>query len=137
MIEVLQWIGLVLIAGGSTLTLITAVGMLRLGSLFSRMHAATKPQVLGLVVMCLGLACVMQKPRVAATLVLVVAMQLVVAPISAHMLGRAVYRLKQTDTEVIVVDEYAEDLDRAVQHLEREPEQAASGPNPDPDAVGG
>ncbi len=126
MIEFLQWIGLILIAAGALLTLITGVGMLRLDSLFARMHAATKPQVLGLVLMCLGLAFLVQRPRVAATLVLVVAMQLVVAPISAHMLGRAVYRLKQTNTKVIAVDEYAEDLDRAVRRL-AEPTDDAPG----------
>ena len=80
-------------------------------------------------------ACVMQKPRVSYTLLLVVIMQLVVAPISAHMLGRAVYRLKQLDPDVIVLDEYAEDLARAERHLREvgETEGVASGdPLPPP-----
>lgn len=113
MIAWLQMLGVALIAAGGLLTFITSLGMIRLGSLFSRMHAATKPQVVSLVIMCIGLSMVMQKPRVAATLVLVVVMQFVVAPISAHMLGRAVYRLGQVNREVVVVDEYAEDLERA------------------------
>ncbi|WP_341728657.1 monovalent cation/H(+) antiporter subunit G [Brooklawnia sp.] len=109
----LQVIGVTLIAAGVLLTFITALGMLRLGSLFSRMHASTKPQVLGLGLMCAGLALVIQKPHLAATLVLVVMMQFFVAPISAHMLGRATYRLGQTGDDAIVVDEYAEDIERA------------------------
>ena len=123
MIAWLQVRGVVLIAAGTALTLITAIGMLRLGSLFSRMHASTKPQVLGLVLMCIGLAMLLLNPRVSATLVLVVAMQLVVAPISAHMLGRSVYRLGQTDRSVIVVDEFAEDIARAERRIAEYPEE--------------
>ena len=135
MIEWLQVVGVAFIAPGAFLTLVTAIGMHRLHSLFARMHASTKPQVLGVIVMCAGLACVMQKPRVSYTLLLVVIMQLVVAPISAHMLGRAVYRLKQLDPDVIVLDEYAEDLARAERHLREvgETEGVASGdPLPPP-----
>ena len=126
MIEWLQVVGVAFIALGAFLTLVTAIGMHRLHSLFARMHASTKPQVLGLVLMCAGLACVMQSTHVAATLVLVVMMQFVVAPISAHMLGRATYRLGQTDYEAIVVDEYAEDLERARQQV------AQNGSSDDP-----
>ncbi len=125
MIEWLQPIGVALIAGGALLTLVTAIGMVRLGSLFARMHASTKPQVLGLVVMVLGLSCVMQRPRVVATLALVVIMQFFVAPISAHMLGRTVYRLGQIDRRVIVLDEYAEDLAKASRKLHHEDNENA------------
>ena len=118
----LQVLGVVSIVFGTSLTLITAIGMVRLRSLFSRMHAATKPQVLGLVSMCLGLALVMQNRQVTATAVLVVAMQFVVAPISAHMLGRAAYRLGRIDRAAIVVDEYAEDIARAAQRMAEQPE---------------
>ncbi|WIY82765.1 monovalent cation/H(+) antiporter subunit G [Propionimicrobium sp. PCR01-08-3] len=119
MIVWLQVIGVALILAGVALTFITALGMLRLSSLFARMHASTKPQVLGLVLMCAGLACVMQQLHVAVTLVLVVMMQFFVAPISAHMLGRSVYRLGQTGRGELVNDEYAEDLQRAREHAEK------------------
>lgn len=113
MTELLQALGVGLITAGAALTLVTAIGMVRLRSLFARMHASTKPQAMGLIVMCLGLALVLQNPRAAATLVLVVIMQFFVAPISAHMLGRTVYRLRQNDRSVLVLDEYADDLERA------------------------
>ena len=125
MIEWLQVVGVAFIALGAFLTLVTAIGMHRLHSLFARMHASTKPQVLGLVLMCAGLACVMQSTHVAATLVLVVMMQFVVAPISAHMLGRTVYRLGQIDRRVIVLDEYAEDLAKASRKLHHEDNENA------------
>jgi len=117
MIGWLQVVGVALIAVGTSLTLITAVGMVRLASMFARMHAATKPQVLGLTLMCLGLAAVMQRPRVAATLALVVALQMIVAPISAHMLGRAAYRLGRVNASALVVDEYTDDIERAAREI--------------------
>ncbi len=117
MIVWLQVVGVILIAAGVALTFVTALGMIRLSSLFARMHAATKPQVLGLVVMCGGLALVMQRANVAATLLLVVIMQFIAAPVSAHMLGRATYRLRQQDDDAIIVDEYGEDIERARRHL--------------------
>lgn len=135
MIVWLQAVGVGLIAVGSFLVLVTSIGMIRLRSLYARMHASTKPQVLGVIVMCAGLACVMQKSRVSWTLLLVVILQLVVAPISAHMLGRAVYRLRQLDRDVIVMDEYGEDLARAERHLHElgEADGVASGdPMPPP-----
>lgn len=118
MIGWLQVAGVVLIVIGALLTLVTALGMVRLHSLFARMHASTKPQVLGLVVMCFGLAAVLQYPRATATLALVVSMQFVVAPISAHMLGRTVFRLDQVDRKVVVLDEFTEDLERAERQLD-------------------
>lgn len=135
MIVWLQVIGVTLIAAGVLLTLVTAIGMLRLKSLFARMHASTKPQVVGLVVMCLGLACVVQNPRVAATLALVVMMQLVVAPIAAHMLGRAVYRLGQVNRDVVVIDEYAEDIDRAARLFPQGGDRERGSDQTDPDGI--
>ena len=41
MIVWLQLVGVCLITAGVALTFFTALGMLRLGSLFSRMHAST------------------------------------------------------------------------------------------------
>ena len=40
---------------GRLLALIAAIGMARFNNLFSRMHAATKPQVLGMVLILVGI----------------------------------------------------------------------------------
>ncbi len=112
---IVQYIGVVLIASGCLLTLITSYGLLRMSGLFSRMHAATKPQVLGVILLCSGLSLVMADMRVSATMALVIIFQLIAAPISAQMLGRAAYRTKLMKRSTIIVDEYAEDLERAQQ----------------------
>ena len=41
---------------GALLTLIAAIGILRFPDVLTRMHSATKPQVLGLVFICLAVA---------------------------------------------------------------------------------
>ena len=103
--------GMVLLVLGSTLTLVAAIAVLRFQDLLSRMHAATKPQVLGLTLMMAGLALSVRNPVVVWTLVLVVAFQLITAPISAHMVGRAGYRTGKVNSEALVVDELTQDLE--------------------------
>lgn len=102
--------GAVLLILGSTLTLVAAYAVYFLKDLLSRMHAATKPQVLGLVLMLGGVALSVREPVLVWTLVLVVAFQLITAPISAHMVGRAGYRTGKVDGAGLVVDELTEDL---------------------------
>ena len=47
---------------GALLSLIAAIGLLRLPDVLTRMHAATKPQVLGLMLVLLGLALRLRDP---------------------------------------------------------------------------
>ncbi|QHC56903.1 Na+/H+ antiporter subunit G [Rathayibacter tanaceti] len=103
----------VLLIAGGLLSLIAAVGLLRFGDLLSRMHAGTKPQVLGLI--CVMLAVAIRNPGFAAagTIVLVIGFQLLTVPVSAHMVGRAAYRAEAVSPGFLVVDELAEAVSRA------------------------
>ena len=76
---------------------VAAIGVLRFPDLLTRMHAATKPQVLGLILISTGLALELRDARVAALLALVVVAQMVTAPVAGHMVGRASYRAGQVD----------------------------------------
>lgn len=103
---------LVLVLLGALLCLSAAVGLLRFGDVPSRLHAATKPQVLGLVLICLAVA-VGQRTvgGILLGLVLVVPvvlMQFATAPLSAHMVGRQAYRNGTIPHGTLVADEYAE-----------------------------
>jgi multicomponent Na+:H+ antiporter subunit G len=79
----------VLAVVGALLALVAAVGLHRLGDTRSRMHAATKPATLG--VLCCGVAATLQLDDVSSVtkLAVIVALQLVTAPVGAHMLARA------------------------------------------------
>ncbi|MFC7535595.1 monovalent cation/H(+) antiporter subunit G [Actinoplanes sp. GCM10030250] len=94
---------------GALLSLAAGVGLLRFPDLLARMHAATKPQVLGLLLILAGTALRLQNTVDITTLVLIGLFQLATAPVAAHMVGRAVYRSGQVRTDLLVVDELAED----------------------------
>ncbi len=95
--------------GGAFFSLAAAVGAVRLPSLLSRMHAVTKPQVLGLILLVTGLAIELREPRVLGMLLLIVVFQLLTAPVAAHMVARTAFRRGETDDEVVL----APDVERS------------------------
>lgn len=103
---------LVLILLGALLCLSAAVGLLHFRAVPSRLHAATKPQVLGLMLICLAVA--LSQRSVGgillglALVVPIVLMQFATAPLSAHMVGRQAYRNGTSEARDLVVDELAE-----------------------------
>jgi len=103
----LDLIALLLVLAGALLCLTAAIGLLRLRDVPSRLHAATKPQVLGLILICLAIAITMWDPLVLAFTVPIVGIQMATAPLSAHMVGRAAYRNGTIEREHLVVDELA------------------------------
>ncbi len=96
---------LVLVLLGALLCLTASIGLLRFRDVPTRLHAATKPQVLGLILICLAIALATRSWPVAAFLVPVVLIQLATAPLSAHMVGRAAYRNGTIDERSLYVDE--------------------------------
>ncbi|MFT4051971.1 MAG: monovalent cation/H(+) antiporter subunit G [Microbacterium sp.] len=100
---------LALILISALLCLTAAIGLLRFRDVPTRLHAATKPQVLGLLLVCLGVALGLGSWQVAAFLVPVVLIQLATAPLSAHMIGRQAYRNRTIDEASLVVDELVDD----------------------------
>lgn len=92
MSETFYTIGLVLILLGALLTLPTAIGLLRLPDIFSRQHAAAKPQLLGLLLTLTGVLLCLQSWLDVGMLVLVALFQMLTVPVSAHMVTRAGYR---------------------------------------------
>lgn len=77
---------------GAALSMLAGIAVLRFPDLMSRIHAATKPQVLGIMLLMLGVGLRIGSPAVVGVLVLIVLLQFVTAPISAHLVVRAAYR---------------------------------------------
>jgi multicomponent Na+:H+ antiporter subunit G len=90
---------------GALLTLIAAIGILRFADVLTRMHSATKPQVLGLLLIMVGLGLRLRDPGTIGLLALVALFQLVTTPIASHMVGRASFRAGQVRQDQLVVDE--------------------------------
>jgi multicomponent Na+:H+ antiporter subunit G len=84
--------GDVLILGGALWSLIAGIGLLRLPDVLTRMHAATKPQVLGLLMVVSGVALRLRNANDITTLILVGLFQTWTVPVAAHMVARAARR---------------------------------------------
>jgi multicomponent Na+:H+ antiporter subunit G len=90
---------------GALLALLAAIGVVRMPDLLSRMHAATKPQTLGTVLVLIGVALRLRDPGVVGLLALVVLLQMATSVVSSHMVGRASFRAGQVRRDLLVVDE--------------------------------
>ena len=108
--EVFDLIGALLLAGGAFFCLGGALGLVRFPDILARMHAATKPQVFGLLLVLLGVAFSIRDPRVWLSLAVVLLLQILTVPVAGHLIGRVAYRSGQWEPDDLVVDELAEDL---------------------------
>lgn len=98
----------VLLIVGCFMSLAAGIGLLRFPDVLSRMHAATKPQVLGLFCLLVAVALNTGQWMWVPLLVLIWVFQLLTAPVSAHMVGRAAYRSKHLKAATLVQDDLAD-----------------------------
>lgn len=97
-----------LMVAGCLLGLLGGVGVLRLPDVFGRMHAATKPPTLGLVLVAAGALLRVEDVADVTLLVLVVMLQFLTAPVGAHLVGRSAYASGGQLAPDTVVDELAD-----------------------------
>lgn len=97
----------ILLVLGCLMSLAAGIGLLRFPDLLSRMHAATKPQVLGLLCLLVAVAIKAHQWVWVPVLVLVWVLQAITAPVGAHMVGRAAYRSKHLKQDTLVQDDLA------------------------------
>ncbi len=109
MSTVVDVVAAVLLLAGSVLAVLAGIGLQRFPDVFARIHAATKVTTLGLVLILGGTALRIGDPGDAAKLALVAVLQLVTAPVSAHMVGRASYRAGTEMSDRTAIDELAGD----------------------------
>jgi multicomponent Na+:H+ antiporter subunit G len=117
--QVLDTAAAVFVVLGALLSLVAGVGILRFPDALARLHAGTKPQVLGLICIVIAVALASRSWAAVLLLIPVVLFQLLTQPVAAHMIGRAGYRTKNLRTDLLVVDELADDVDRASAEQER------------------
>ena len=89
------------------------VGLFRFPDVLSRLHAATKPQILGLMAICLDIALNSMSIASFALITAIIIFQGLTAPVSAHMVGRAAYRSDHVRRDLLLRDELADSVDRA------------------------
>ncbi len=84
-------LGEVLMILGACFALLAAIGINRFPDVYSRMHAAAKSPTLGLVLVALGAGLRIWTLAAASTLILVVVLQLLTAPVATNVTARAVH----------------------------------------------
>lgn len=89
--NVLPWLASLLILGGALISLLGAIGVLRLPDSYSRMHAASKAGVLGTVLILAGTA-VASHGQMAGEALLGLLVLLASAPLATHAISRAAHR---------------------------------------------
>jgi multicomponent Na+:H+ antiporter subunit G len=121
--NVIDTVTAVFLVAGALMSLAAAVGLLRFPDLLSRMHAATKPQVLGLFLLLAAIGLQMRSWWVWPVLLVAWIFQLLTVPVSAHMVGRAGYRTKHMHRELLSSD----DLEAVVQKAAKSARDEESG----------
>jgi multicomponent Na+:H+ antiporter subunit G len=78
----------VALIGGAALSFVAGLAVLRFPDAATRVHAATKPQVLGIVLLTIGLGLRLGSVAIIGEFVLIVLLQLFTAPVAAHLTVR-------------------------------------------------
>lgn len=95
----------VLVLGGALLCLAAGVGLIRFPDVLSRLHAATKPQIFGLMLITADVAVNNFSVATVTFVVAIVVFQALTAPMSAHLVARAAYETHHLRNDLLIVDE--------------------------------
>lgn len=114
-VQILDWAGILCLLAGALLSFIAGIGLVRFPDLLSRMHAASKPQVLGLLLVLVGIGFRILPAEETGvfslgTLFLVGLFQVVTVPVAGHIVARVGYRTGRIRHDLVSTDELAERL---------------------------
>jgi multicomponent Na+:H+ antiporter subunit G len=118
--EALHLFCILLASLGTLLVLVSAIGVLRLPDLLTRMHASSKAATLGAILIFLAIALRAGDVGVIVRVIFVCAFLLITAPVAAHAIARAGYR-----SGVPLPD--STELDELREHLNEETGEGAGG----------
>ena len=85
-----------------------AIGVVRFRDTLSRMHAATKPQVLGLLLVLIGAAIPLRGHPDVGMLILAGLFTVITAPVVANRVGQLAYREQSFRDDLLTKDEMAD-----------------------------
>ncbi|MGV0713958.1 monovalent cation/H(+) antiporter subunit G [Mycolicibacterium sp. XJ662] len=98
----------VLILSGSTLALTAAIGIVRFPDTLTRMHSATKPQTLGLLLVLIGAVIRLWGNADVGMLILTGLFAVITAPVIANRVGQLAYREHSFRDDLLSRDEMRE-----------------------------
>ena len=119
--SIFDLIGAIFIAVGAFLCFAAAISLVRFPDVLGKMHAITKPQVLGLMSVATGIAISLRTWWSVGLCLLIVILQLLTAPVSANLVARGAYRGGLVPDENLLVNDLADDLEEAGYSREEAP----------------
>lgn len=87
----LEYLVVLLVAGGVFFSFVAVVGIIRLPDLYTRAHATSKSDTLGTILSLAGVALVLGSDVAAAKTVFLLLFMLITNPTAAHAITRAAY----------------------------------------------
>lgn len=96
---------------GAFLCLTAAISLVRFPDVLGKLHAITKPQVLGLISISIGVTLGVRTWWALSVTVLIIMFQLITSPVSANMVARGSYRSGIIPSRNLQMDHLAEDLE--------------------------
>lgn len=92
MSEVFHYLGLLLVIIGLVFIIIGSIGIVRLPDFFTRTHAASKVDTVGVTIVAIGVACIEGLTLSGLKVLLVALFVMLTNPVAAHALARAAIR---------------------------------------------
>ena len=111
--QIFDLIASLFVLTGALLCFGAAVSLVRFPDVLGKMHAITKPQVLGLISVTVGISLSLRTWWAAGLCLLVVVLQLMTAPVSANLVARSASRSGLVEDQFLKVNHLAEDLEEA------------------------
>jgi multicomponent Na+:H+ antiporter subunit G len=109
-----EWITAVFLITGALFALLSAIGILKMPDVFTRMHASTKSGTLGVGCILIALAIYFNHLGITTRAFLIISFLVLTIPIGAHMIARAAYFTSEAMSRHTVLDEMRDrcDLER-------------------------
>lgn len=101
----LDVVAAVFLLAGCAFAFFAGLGLVRFPDVLSRLQAGTKPQVTAVVLVMVAAAIRLEGLPVLSMLVIAGLLQMLTAPVSAHLLGRVAYRRRHLREDLLIVHE--------------------------------
>ena len=106
--SVAEAVGGVLVLVGAAFGGLAGIGQVRFSDLMTRMHVATKPATLGLLLVASGGMFLIHSDGAIPVLALTIVLQFITGPVSAHLVGRAAHRHGDWERDAAVMDDLSD-----------------------------
>ena len=103
--ELRDVVAAVLVLTGALMCFAAGIGLIRFPDVLSRLHAATKPQIFGLIAITADVAINNFTVGTITLVIAVVVFQALTAPVVGHLVARAAYESGHAPPDLLILDE--------------------------------